>query len=130
MSAILETLTPAYILKLHIQRDTYIRENVPKTNLKGCIYYDDKKNSKSPSLKVLYLDKKNQEDSKMIRLHKIMFFLRYRKNAEISHRCHLSSCINPEHMILESHQNNCLRRTCKKTQKCEGHGQRDDFCIF
>lgn len=37
---------------------------------------------------------------------------------EISHICHNKLCIEPNHLVLESHETNCERRSCQLVGEC------------
>ena len=47
---------------------------------------------------------------------------------EASHLCHIKSCFNPEHIVLESREMNKQRDACVAGKKCRGHGSAAD-CI-
>ena len=42
---------------------------------------------------------------------------------EISHRCHNKRCVRIDHLVAESHSENCQRKICHKkgTSGCLGH---------
>ena len=78
-----------------------------------------------------------------VRTHVLVLFLGSEKVperhvSEVSHICNNSACINIKHLVYESHQENCQRRTCfecfKRDRKkaasekytCFGHG---DFLV-
>lgn len=47
---------------------------------------------------------------------------------EVSHLCHNHRCVNPDHLVFESHEANCSRMTCKLQNLCtRGHAPP---CIF
>ena len=48
---------------------------------------------------------------------------------EISHICHNSLCVNPEHLSREPHACNNSRLRCKHFGQCHGHGKYAD-CIL
>ena len=65
--------------------------------------------------------------------HQLSYFLfrgeHILKGYHISHLCHVSLCVNPEHLSQEPPSINMKRNTCKKLTNCCGHpGYRD--CIF
>ena len=65
--------------------------------------------------------------------HQISFFLSREEpivtDYHISHLCHVSLCVNPEHLSQEPPSINRQRNTCKKSNHCCGHpGFRN--CIF
>ena len=57
----------------------------------------------------------------------------YRKDfdteIEVSHLCNVKNCIREEHLVVESHQKNCSRKTCVKEGRCLGHRDAEE-CIF
>lgn len=40
---------------------------------------------------------------------------------EVSHLCHNSLCVNPQHLSYEPHQVNTIRRACVNAGRCTGH---------
>ena len=38
-----------------------------------------------------------------------------------SHLCNNKLCVNTDHLVFETSHNNCLRRTCFRVGKCNGH---------
>lgn len=51
------------------------------------------------------------------------------KNKHVSHRCHNTLCVNPEHLSLEDPAVNNARTLCVRSKGCLGHGEKKD-CIF
>ena len=39
-------------------------------------------------------------------------------NYEYSHLCSKKNCVNPSHIVLESHSDNSLKRRCDRLKKC------------
>eukprot|EP01124_Arcella_intermedia_P002560 TRINITY_DN11395_c0_g1_i2.p1 TRINITY_DN11395_c0_g1~~TRINITY_DN11395_c0_g1_i2.p1 ORF type:complete len:136 (-),score=6.95 TRINITY_DN11395_c0_g1_i2:2-409(-) len=49
------------------------------------------------------------------------FHTKYTENqVHISHLCHDSRCLNPEHLIIESSTTNLRRNNCRKECRCGG----------
>ena len=48
---------------------------------------------------------------------------------ELSHLCHLPSCVKVAHLNYETKSLNNLRKKCLKNLVCQGHGG-DPDCIF
>lgn len=46
--------------------------------------------------------------------------IKNRKLVDGSHKCHHKNCVNPNHIVFESHGRNLARDSCKN--KCLGHG--------
>ena len=46
----------------------------------------------------------------------------YRKNFDISHLCHESLCTNVAHLSAEPRRINNIRRSCRGSGACLGHG--------
>ena len=56
-----------------------------------------------------------------------------RFNYEMSHLCHIKTCINPNHLSYEPKWMNSVRRNCAKTRNCSGHrSAKTEYknCIF
>ena len=51
------------------------------------------------------------------------------KNKGVSHLCHSKSCITPEHLVLETSEQNRERDECNNRGYCVEHGGREK-CIF
>ena len=71
--------------------------------------------------------------SKTEYVHRVAYKLHHKtfeleKSLEVSHLCHNHRCINPSHLVLELHEINSSRLSCKVQQKCT-HGH-TPFCIF
>lgn len=70
-----------------------------------------------------------------IKLHMLNFLVAknfdfdYDPSYDISHLCHLPSCVKPSHLNHESRSLNNLRKKCLKNLSCQGHGS-DPDCIF
>lgn len=65
------------------------------------------------------------------RVHRLSFMLHHRilranmpshneigEPIEVSHICHNSLCIRPDHLVLETHRTNMGRNTCKQKRIC------------
>lgn len=65
--------------------------------------------------------------------HRLMFMLHYPTmdldGLEISHLCNTCSCLNIEHLSLETHETNCGRKCCFFRGKCFHHGNYPDCLI-
>lgn len=64
----------------------------------------------------------------------IAFNRRFLLAYDISHCCHHSSCINPDHLSHEPHTINMDRERCRKAKTCSGHiginGEALKQCLF
>lgn len=49
---------------------------------------------------------------------------------ECSHLCHLKTCINPAHIVLEAHESNQGRITCKIQNKCHLGNHNPPSCLL
>lgn len=47
---------------------------------------------------------------------------------ELSHLCHNKWCVNPSHVVRETHTANCARTQCKRHCKCKEDGRQPN-CI-
>lgn len=47
---------------------------------------------------------------------------------DVSHLCHNTVCINPAHLVLETHSVNMSRRYCRDSRRCLGG--HDPACLF
>lgn len=77
---------------------------------------------------------------KLERVHRVAYMVHHRAlrhellqfssadNLEVSHLCHNKLCIRPDHLILESHEANCERKSCQLLGQCVRH--HDPPCIF
>ena len=86
----------------------------------GCHIFDPSKNTKYPKLTVL------RGNPKQIKVSQIVIFLQDRvieedPSKEISHLCHNTKCVNPEHLVLENHEINIQRKQCCLRRRCAGH---------
>ena len=50
-------------------------------------------------------------------------------HVDISHRCHDTLCVNPEHLSREPHRVNLDRRKCRRVKSCHSHGDHPP-CLF
>jgi len=73
-----------------------------------------------------------------IRRHQLALYLKlkqsgaemsWRDGDEASHLCHVKSCYNPNHIVLESRELNQQRNGCLAERNCRGHGSAAE-CIF
>ena len=51
------------------------------------------------------------------------------KDLDISHLCHLRSCVKLTHLNAETRKINNQRKNCVKSKKCFGHDNQPD-CLF
>ena len=51
------------------------------------------------------------------------------RTLDISHLCFHKLCVSPDHLSLESRQENIRRKQCHKKKYCFGHGE-NPKCIF
>lgn len=71
-----------------------------------------------------------------MRVHQLMYWVKNDfvtladTTKQISHLCHLASCAKIEHLVFESSQLNNARKSCKKANKCLGHGDENPFCLI
>ena len=56
-------------------------------------------------------------------------FANFGKNLDISHLCHLKSCVNPSHLVAETRKMNNDRKVCAKYRHCSGHGDQPNCLI-
>ncbi|GKT34779.1 hypothetical protein ADUPG1_008070 [Aduncisulcus paluster] len=63
-------------------------------------------------------------NGKKIFAHRVMYMAYYREfdlgDSEVSHLCGTPGCVNPLHLILESHEMNMSRRDCPGTMAHDG----------
>lgn len=45
------------------------------------------------------------------------------RGMDVSHLCHNSLCVNPQHLTYEPHQVNRIRSACVRAGQCTGHNQ-------
>lgn len=70
-----------------------------------------------------------------IRVHRLSFFLHNSQTHDlfdidqVSHLCHNSLCIDPNHLSREPAATNNQRKSCNSNQNCTGHEPYPD-CIF
>ena len=50
------------------------------------------------------------------------------KKLEVSHLCHNGICVNPAHLVLETHETNLERISCKSQGQCTK--QHQPFCLL
>ena len=65
--------------------------------------------------------------SKSVRLKD--FSKNFDSKMDVSHLCHLKSCIKVAHLNLETRSMNNKRKACVKVKKCYGHDP-EPMCIF
>ena len=58
------------------------------------------------------------------------FTFPYDSAKQISHLCHLASCVKPEHLTYETSDVNNARKLCKDVKVCFGHGDEHLNCIM
>ena len=51
-----------------------------------------------------------------------------RKNLEVSHMCHNGICVTSTHLVLETHETNLERISCKSQGQCTK--QHQPFCLL
>lgn len=61
--------------------------------------------------------------------HKIDPFHRFGDGLEVSHLCHTPACIAINHLSLEPHRINIIRKNCHRLKTCIGHGEYPS-CLF
>lgn len=62
---------------------------------------------------------------KQIHAHRLAYMIRHRiaqfPDADVSHLCHNTKCMNVDHLVLEPHGINNSRRSCVSCGRCLGH---------
>ena len=107
----------------------------------GCIIWqgtsEDKSRSKNGSLLYGIITAKlpNETKIKRLRVHRVAYFNEHFPNYDlydclpISHICHNSLCINPNHLSREEQLINNQRKKCIEQGVCCCHGNHPD-CIL
>lgn len=96
-------------------------------NFHRCILWDGSKVTKNgvdygyKYVKLPYRQLKSRQYT-----HRLAYMLKYRnydlpRQFDVSHLCHNSLCINPDHLTLEPHNVNNNRIHCVNENKCFGH---------
>lgn len=110
--------------KFLFQRRSGVIQTVPSGT---CLYKGSLKNLKrySSSKTLTFFSKvDNVRQKTSVRDHTLVYFLHKedlltpKQSFEVSHLCNNKGCLNPEHLVNESHEDNCRRRPCFKAKEC------------
>lgn len=98
-----------------------------------CWLYLNEYVRREKSTKYGYIRVKLNEKWTTLHAHKVAACCRdrvvYPKNIDISHLCHNSTCIRPEHLSAEPHHVNNNRRSCVEKNWCTEHAPYPD-CLL
>ena len=97
-------------------------------NAHGCIHWQWKLDKSGyPRMNITLKDK---VPSTNLSVHRLAYFMCHPEHItratgkHISHLCHQRTCINPNHLVMESNTLNSSRNRCQNTGICEGHKHR------
>lgn len=129
MAAFIKSLPTDYLDSKKYQINAFYLTGEIKIDQQGChIWKKGTNRAGYPIMKLTY-----DGNSKTISVHTLVLYLTTgilpSPGSDTSHLCHKKSCINPSHLVIEAHRQNCERRQCKAERRCTGH-ENNKSCIF
>ena len=116
-----------------LKADIYKKSKIDCSNSKGCVIWSGSKttNGHYGKKRVTWPDGYRET----AKVHKLVMMTILKKRVkrhipilatvndkkvklEVSHICHSSLCVNPKHLLLETHERNMERRTCRVQKLC------------
>ena len=100
----------------------------------GCIIWQRKTQSSGYPRTTVSI--KHRMKSTSVLVHRLVYFICHPSDVnraaglEVSHLCHNKSCVNPDHLLLESRTLNRNRKKCNKWKCCTGHALKKDCLIW
>lgn len=97
------------------------------TNASGCkIWTGAICHSGYPRIRVTVRTIQQQRLRKVVTVGRLVLFLKRNGRPiqpflQTSHLCHNKLCFNETHLVLETRQQNCKRKICKRVRRCNGH---------
>lgn len=103
--------------------------NIPK----GCHIYTGPKKPTGRKKVINYGRVQINNKRYYVHILSVMIHLRINvipRGKVVSHRCHTSLCVNPEHLSLETIKLNNQRKAFSNANECSGHGRLHKKCIL
>ena len=106
----------------------------------GCLIWQGakKKSKRGPAYGVMSVNFPGHTKRKHVTVHRLAYMVAHPQarneimdivGFEISHLCHNSLCVNPQHLSREPHSENNSRRRCQNSGECHGHGNYADCML-
>ena len=124
-------------------RNRLNRLSQPVGNPQGCIVFRGQITREGEGYGIMKVKWPGYETFKVEKAHRMAYMLHNRltytmiprinekgEPLECSHICHMSICINPTHIVLETHSSNLGRMTCKVHGVCHNGNHSDPPCLL
>lgn len=110
-------------------------DNIEFNNENDCfIWVGVKKNSNGLIYGRYYVQLPSDDKAKYYLVHRLSLMVQNKAKLPtdqfVSHLCNRSLCINPNHLNVEPHYINTIRKTCFQFHRCNGHGAEFPNCIL
>ena len=115
----------------------------PVGNPQGCVEYRGQVPRQGGGYGIMKVKWPGSNAYKLEKAHRIAYMLHHRltsstilrknewgETLECSHICHMKTCINPEHIVLETHTANQGRITCVSHNVCHSGNHSGPPCIL